>query len=322
MNGKTARLLSSVVIASTLFRGIDRAQAHNATFLPPLFYSQIAHFSLTIAADGDLADVYFPKLLPGRSHTDELPIALMLPGALVDKSDYSNFASQVARFGFVVVVPNNQRNLIGPGGQSFPGLFAEQEQVNQVLAQMRLEDRNPASPIFKIVDTSKLGLLGHSFGGGAGLGATQREFCLPGICSGNYTRPPELKAGIFYGANFRNQQTQQFLPINNDGIPIGLIVGSLDGAALPAASQATYNQILNRPKALITVTGANHYGITNQDNLVREPNRPSLSQSTSTGTIARWSGAFLRSAMLKDRRALDYVLIVGDALDPNVTVTR
>jgi hypothetical protein len=320
MKGKTARLLSSVAIATTLFSGIDRAQARNVTILPP--YSKIAHFSLTIAADGDLADVYFPELLPGRNHTDELPIALMLPGALVDKSDYSNFAAQVARFGFVVVVPNNQRTLIGPGGQGFPGLFAEQEQVNQVLAQMRVEDRKPTSPIFKIVDTTKLGLLGHSFGAAAGLGATQKEFCVPGICSGNYTRPPELKAGIFYGANFRNPQTQQFLPINNDGIAIGLIVGSLDGVALPSNSQATYNQILNRPKALITVTGANHYGITNQDNPIREPNRPSLTQTTSTGTIARWSGAFLRAAMLKDRRALDYVLSVGDILDPNVTVTR
>jgi dienelactone hydrolase len=320
MNGKTVRLLSTIAIAITSFSDIDRAQALDATILPP--YSKIAHFSLTIAADGDLADVYFPEMLPGRSHTDELPIALMLPGALVDKSDYSNFASQVARFGFVVVVPNNQRNLVGPGGQSFPGLFAEQEQVNQVLAQMRVEDRKPTSPIFKIVDTSKLGLLGHSFGAAAGLGATQKEFCVPGICSGNYTRPPELKAGIFYGANFRNQQTQQFLPINNDGIAIGLIVGSLDGVALPAASQATYNQILNRPKALITVMGANHYGITNQENPIREPNRPSLTQTTSTGTIARWSGAFLRAAMLKDSRALDYVLSVGDILDPNVTVTR
>jgi pimeloyl-ACP methyl ester carboxylesterase len=172
------------------------------------------------------------------------------------------------------------------------------------------------------VDTSKLGLLGHSFGAGAGLGATQKEFCLPGICSGLYTRPPELKAGIFYGANFRNQQTQQFVPINNDGIPIGLIVGSRDGVALPASSQATYNQILNRPKALITVAGANHYSITNQDNPVREPNRPALDQATATSTIARWSGLFLRAAMLNDRRALDYTLSIGDTLDPNVTVRR
>jgi dienelactone hydrolase len=290
--------------------------------VPPVFYSNITQTTITIAADGDRADIYFPKLSKSPRHTDELPIALLLPGALVDKADYANFATQVARYGFVVVVPNNQRTLTAPNGQSFPGLFAEQEQVNQVLTQMQVEDKNPASPIFKIVNTTKLGLLGHSLGGAAGLGATQTTYCVPGICSGTYTRPPELKAAIFYGANFRDPQTQQFLPIKNDSIPIGLIVGSLDGVALPASSRSTYSQILNPPKALITVTGANHYGITNQDNPIREPNRPTLAQSTATSTIARWSGLFLRAAMLNDRRVLDYTLTVGDTLDPNVTVIR
>jgi hypothetical protein len=96
----------------------------------------------------------------------------------------------------------------------------------------------------------------------------------------------------------------------------------LDGVALPASSQSTYSQILNPPKALITVTGANHYGITNNDNPTREPNRPTLNQTTATSTIARWSGLFLRAAMVNDRRVLDYTLSVGDTLDLNVTVTR
>jgi predicted dienelactone hydrolase len=119
----------------------------------PTYYRKIDRATLTIAADGDRADIYFPQLAPHPRHTDTLPIALMLPGALVDKADYANFATQVARYGFVVVVPNHQRTLTAPNGQPFPGLFAEQAQVNQVLAQMRVEDQNPASPIFKIVDT-------------------------------------------------------------------------------------------------------------------------------------------------------------------------
>jgi predicted dienelactone hydrolase len=332
MNSQVTALISKVIrpaLISTLGLGTVGVGtilgwgggSANARVLTP-FYKNITKRTITIAADGDQADIYFPALSKHPRHTDELPIALMLPGALVDKADYANFATQVARYGFVVVVPNNQRILTAPNGQSFPGLFAEQEQVNQVLAQMRVEDQNPASPIFKIVDTSKLGLLGHSFGGGAGIGATQTQFCLPGICSENYTRPPELKAGIFYGANFRNQQTQEFPPINNNGIPIGLIVGSLDGVTLPASSQSTYNQILNPPKALITVAGANHYSITNNDNPIREPNRPTLNQTTATATIARWSGLFLRAAMLNDRRILDSTLSIGDTLDPNVTVQR
>jgi predicted dienelactone hydrolase len=317
-----AKAIQTVVIgaigASTLI-SFGECGLANAT---PVFYRKITTATITIAADGDRADLYFPRLSTHQRDRAELPIVLMLPGALVDKADYSKFATQVARYGFVVVVPNNQRTLIGPNGQGFPGLFAEQEQVNQVLAQMRVEDLNPTSPIYKLVDPTKLGLMGHSFGGSAGLGATQTQSCLPGICSETYKRPPELKAGIFYGANYRNQQTQQFPPINNDGIAIGLIVGSLDGVALPLNSQTTYNQILKTPKALITVAGANHYSVTNQDNPARDPNRATLDQSIATRTIAHWSGLFLRAAMLGDRRVLDTVLRVGDELDPNVTVIR
>jgi predicted dienelactone hydrolase len=293
-----AKAIQTVVIgaigASTLI-SFGECGLANAT---PVFYRKITTATITIAADGDRADLYFPRLSTHQRDRAELPIVLMLPGALVDKADYSKFATQVARYGFVVVVPNNQRTLIGPNGQGFPG------------------------PIYKLVDPTKLGLMGHSFGGSAGLGATQTQSCLPGICSETYKRPPELKAGIFYGANYRNQQTQQFPPINNDGIAIGLIVGSLDGVALPLNSQTTYNQILKTPKALITVAGANHYSVTNQDNPARDPNRATLDQSIATRTIAHWSGLFLRAAMLGDRRVLDTVLRVGDELDPNVTVIR
>ncbi|MBD2018773.1 chlorophyllase, partial [Leptolyngbya sp. FACHB-36] len=236
------------------------------------------------------------------------------------KSDYSDFASQVASYGFVVVVPNNERTLAVPGGPVFTGLFPEQQDVNDVLAQLKAEDADAESPIFKIVDTDTLGLLGHSFGGAVGLGASQDEVCVFGICSPGYTIPPELKAGIFYGTSFRDQLTQEFLPLNNEGIPLGLIVGSLDGVAAPSGSQTTYDNILNPPKALITVEGANHYGITNEDNLLREPNRPTLDQTTAIETIARWSGLFLRANLLGDQGAFNYVFNAGDVLDPNVSV--
>lgn len=289
-------------------------------FTPQPFYSDINHYETTIAANGDVADVYFPQLPKSQCNTTEFPIALMLQGALVDKSEYSNFASQVASYGFVVVVPNHERTVIAPNGQAFTGLLPEQGQLNDVLAQMGMEDNDPSSPIFKIVDTNKLGLLGHSFGGAVGLGASQEDICQPEFCSSDYVRPSELKAGIFYGANFKDQQTGRFLPVNNDEIPLGLIQGSLDGVALPSSSQATYDLILNPPKALITLKGGNHYSITNEDNPLREPNRPTLDQATATGAIGRWSGLFLRANLLGDHDAFNYAFNTGGMLDPNVSV--
>ncbi len=288
------------------------------SFDPAPIYDQVKHYTTTISADGDPADVYYP-VLP-NSTPDQLPIALMLQGALVDKADYSNYAETVASYGFVVVVPNNERTLTAPDGQTVTGLLSEQGQVNAVLDQMKVEDADPNSPIFEIADTDTLGLLGHSFGGTVGLGATQDEICLPGICSQDYTRPPELQAGIFYGTSFRDQQTGEFLPINNEGIAVGLIQGSLDGVIPPLNSQTTYDHILNPPKVSVTVEGANHYGITNEDNPEREPNRPTLDQCTETETIGRWSGLFLRSHLLGDQGAFDYVYNTGGDLDPNVNV--
>lgn len=304
---------------SGIFRA-DVEKPPKSPFSPDYIYNKIGRYTTTIAADGDSADVYFPSLPKSYCNSTEFPIALMLQGALVDKSDYSNFAKQVASYGFVVVVPNHERTLVGPNGQAVTGLFPEQGQVNDVLAQMKVEDLNASSPLFKIVDTTKLGLMGHSFGGAVGLGATQKEICVPGICSRDYTRPPELKAGIFYGTNFRNQQTGEFLPINNEGVPLGLIQGSLDGVALPINSQRTYEQILHPPKVLISVEGANHYGITNEDNAARDPNRPTLNQAAATKAIARSSGLFLRATLLGDRSAFDAVFNASTVFDPNVRI--
>lgn len=303
--------------------GVFRADVNKASKSPfdlNHLYNDIGRYTTTIAADGDSADVYFPKLPKSDCNSIEFPIALLLQGALVDKSDYSNFASQVASYGFVVVVPNHERTLTGPNGQSTTGLFPEEGQVNDVLAEMKHEDQDAASPIFKIVDTTKLGLLGHSFGGAVGLAASQQDVQVPGFSSQGYTRPAELKAGIFYGANLRNQQTNEALPINNDGIALGLIQGDLDGVAAPINAQNTYDQIRNPPKALITVKGTNHYGITNEDNPARDPNRPTLDQAAATRAIAKSSGLFLRANILNDRRAFDSIFNAATPFDPNVSI--
>lgn len=290
-------------------------------FSPDPLYKKIAHYSTTIAVNGDPADIYYPVVPNIAKKTVEFPVALMLQGALVDKSDYSDYAAQVASYGFVVVVPNDERDVINPAtGETFTGLFAQQQQVNDVLNQMVIEDTNSSSPIADIVDTDKLGLLGHSFGGAVGLGAIQEDICLPGVCSEDYTQPPELMAGIFYGTSFRDSITNEVLPLNNQDIPTGLILGSLDGVVQPFSSEDTYDEIINPPKALITVEGANHYGITNEDNLTREPNRPTLDQDIAVETIARWSGLFLRAHLLGDSSAFNYVYNTGDLLDSNVDV--
>ncbi len=85
-------------------------------------------------------------------------------------------------------------------------------------------------------------------------------------------------------------------------------------------SRGTYEQIQDPPKILVVVKGANHYGITNEDNLEREKIRPTLSQDVATETIARWSALFLKAHVERDREALDYIYNTGESRDENVTV--
>lgn len=286
------------------------------SFTAAPLYDQVKHYTTTIATNGDPADVYYP-IVPNPT-PDQLPIALMLQGALVDKASYSNYAEQVASYGFVVVVPNHERTTTGPDGQPVTGLLADEQEVNAVLDQMKQEDAEASSPIFESVDTEILGLLGHSFGGYAGLAAIQ-NICDPPVCSGDYARPTELKAGLFYGTSFQHP-IGTFPAIDNQGVPVGLVAGTRDGVSEFGGAASTYVKIEDAPKALIAVEGANHYSITNEDNRTRDPNRPTLDQATATETIGRWSGLFLRAHLLNDRDAFDYVYSTGSALDPNVSV--
>ena len=129
-------------------------------------------------------------------------------------------------------------------------------------------------------------------------------------------------AGAFFGANLRDQITNEPLPIPNDGIGVALLQGDQDGQALPSNAEATFDNVADPPKALVTLAGVNHFGITNinaPSGAIPDPNQQTLDQAIAIETIARWSGLFLRGTMLDDEAALNYVLRTGEGLDPNVS---
>jgi dienelactone hydrolase len=301
-------------VGSLLFLTSVGSPALATSFTGAPSFTEVNQYSISIKDDP--TDIYYPVV---SNSTESTPIVLLLQGALVNKADYSNYARIVSSYGFTVVVPNNLRTLSAPGIPPFTGLFPEQDQVQEVLDFMTLENVNRDSPIFGLLDTDSLGLLGHSFGGAVGITSTQ-DNCFPILCAESYSLPKELEAGIFYGSNFDVTNTGNIPPIDNE-VPLGLIFGTLDGVADPAETTTTFDQILNPPKALIKVDGANHYGITNSDS-PRDPVRPTLEQEIATETIGRWSGAFLRAHVLNDPDAWDYIYTsLGDEADGNVEVT-
>jgi hypothetical protein len=101
------------------------------------------------------------------------------------------------------------------------------------------------------------------------------------------------------------------------------VQGSLDGVATPEEAIATFNLIQTPPKALITIKGSNHYGITNVNNppsAIPDKSSPTLEQAQSIEAIAEWTGNFLRAHLYQDQDA--YQRIYGnDGKDPLVTIT-
>ncbi len=312
----------SVALAGASLIVLSKTKTATATtFNPSPLFTDVTSYTTNIPAINGVADIYFPSPSNLKTGNYSFPIALLLQGANVDKSDYSNYANTVAGYGFVVVVPNNERTL--PPATS--GLFAETSQINVVLTQMRTENSLSNSPIAGIVNTEKLGLLGHSFGGSVGL-STIADVCLPRFCSSPTSLPTEVVAGAFYAtglARTPNVLPVEYIPINNFGIPAALLKGTLDGVVPPFVTDDTYENIQNPPKTLITLTGANHYGITNTNNPsgpFPDRNTPTIPQDVAIETLARWSGLFLRASILDDKDAFNYVYFTGDAGDANVTV--
>jgi predicted dienelactone hydrolase len=305
----------SVAIAGAVLIALRLGVPATATTsrVAPLF-EKVDRYETTIATNGDPADIYFP--IQSDTKTSSFPIALLLPGALVDKSYYSNFARIVASYGFVVVVPNHRRSHPDSG---LKRLLPEASQINHVLEYMVKENSNPTSPVAGILDTQKLVLLGHSYGGAVGMIAIENSCVFP-LCEGKFTRPKELVAGAFYGTHRKDLKTGEFSATKNSGIPIALVQGSRDGVATPEEVQGTYELIQDQPKTLITVNGANHFSI----NDVNKPagakldsSNPTLDQAVATETIARWSALFLRAYALNDASALDYL---KNSRDENVSV--
>jgi len=294
----------------------DTGDDDTAASYDPLF-ATVDVYGTTIAASGDEADVYYPSPPDLGDGGYAFPVALLLQGADVERQYYAGFASTLASYGFVVVVPDHLVWVLFS-----ESLYAEMSELSDVIAHMASENADPASPVHAALDASTLVVLGHSYGGVCGMMAIG-ENCMPPYCWGSYTRPAELAGGVFWGTNLAIPVVGGVMATENDGLPVALVHGDLDGMSDAADALETYDQVADPPKVHVTVHGANHYGICDTNNpsgALADTSSPTLVQATAVETIARWSAAFLDAHVLGNPDAHDYVHVTGGAADPNVSV--
>jgi hypothetical protein len=274
----------------------------------PLF-DAVLTYSGDLPVLGDPADVYWPDA------DGAFPVALMLQGAEVDKQYYSDLASMVARYGFVVVVPNHESSSLAG-----TGLYMEQSVIVDALAGIAVLGDDAEAPLAGHVDASLAGLLGHSYGGVVGVYALSGQCMFP-FCTAPFELPAAVRAGAFYGTNMRPPFGGAIAPLANDGLGVALIQGTLDSKALPADGLETFGALQSPPGAYVTLIGSNHYGNANVDNppgAAADASAPTLDQAVGVETVGRFSGNFLRAWVLDDADAQAYV--AGPTGDPNVLV--
>lgn len=250
---------------------------------------------------GDDADFYLPRNAVGyRARGGKrCPLVALLQGAMVDKSQYANLAGAVAARGFVVVVPNHFRPF---AGYREPVLLTEVNVLTHVFEAACEADEDSRSPLYGLVDTGRMGMIGHSLGGSVGLYAIAGE-CPPGICSTlTYTPPPPLRVAALYGTSLFDIRSGHLVPLDTARADVALVQGRLDGIAAPDRSLQSY-RALAKPRALIEIAGANHYAVCNDNNPPGAP--PDCAAATSvqrlSGTLAsRWIGHWLRARLCHD----------------------
>ncbi len=286
-------------------------------------FDKVDTYATTIPGDNDPADVYYPK---ADNATQSFPVALLLQGGRVDKSYYATYARTVAQYGFIVVVPNHM-NVFEFPGYSSEGLFSQARQMNDTLSYTAAQNDNASSPLYGLVDTETLVMLGHSFGAACTIGAIQNECEYPFCDEGEtFVLPEELKAVALCGINTKPRGKPFDFKIRetyNNGMPMAIINGSIDNNARYSVTQQSYDLIQDPPKMFVSIEGANHYvlcDVNNPPGPGEDPNEPTLDQAVAIETSARWSALFLRAYALNDQEALYYVSTSGKDIDPNVEV--
>jgi dienelactone hydrolase len=304
-----SRRIQGLTVAVLVLLAVCGAPAAATEFPAAPGTAAVRTYRTTVGTDP--ATVYYPA---GLGH---LPVALLLQGANVRGAEYSVFARGVARYGFAVAVPDHVGSYHGG-----TGLYATEWEVNGGAAWAVHEQHRAGSPLAGRIDADRFVLLGHSFGAGAGLFAVG-NVCTPPFCfATGYRRPGTLRAAAFYGSAGAVAGGASAPQIDNTGVPVALVHGELDGVIPHSAGVAFYGGLRRSPKALVTVLGANHYGVTDEQDpsgAKPDPSRQTINQRRGVADIARWCALFLR-ASLGDRLAESYVYRFDDVLDPDVTV--
>ncbi len=190
------------------------------------------------------ATIFYPLTL---SFAPPSPAVVLVPGYTATQDAYDWWGPALASLGIVVMIidTNTPRDTFQPRKQAHIA----------AVAFLRGENDNSDSPIRGKIDTSKLGIMGHSLGGGAGLAAA--EELGDSIKAVVALMPYCCELGQSFDGDYSGQS-----------VPTLIFTSSVDTVAPPAThARLLYESIAdNTPKAYVEFNTGTHNLPTNGGN--------------------------------------------------------
>lgn len=267
----------------------------------------------TTVESGDSALVWGPA-----SGDGPFPLVVIVHGSHMHPKHYANYASALAREGFVVIAPEHVRTVFGDTAH-----YPQQAFINWGLNWAREANARADSPFAGRIDTETMFLTGHSMGGGVVFGVAS-DFDQPGLVVDEWSRPKELVAVVVNGThNIPPPRTGDPLPIDNL-VPLAFFQGSVDTVVTADQVNRTFDVVRGvKPYLKVILEGGNHFFISDTDNpegANPDQSPMTLDQATSVASTAKWTALWFKATAGDDEAKAALMIGAGDD-EPHLTVT-
>ncbi|MEZ6085679.1 MAG: hypothetical protein R3E58_17440 [Phycisphaerae bacterium] len=261
-------------------------------------YATVARTTDSFQGGASAIDVYVPTGV-----TSPTPLLVLLQGARVHKSYYTQFCTRLAAHGFVVAAANHD---------SLLGYFTSTGSVQEVLDALAVKSVTQGDPLYGIPDLDRIGLVGHSFGGATALTYVQGDCNFP-FCAAPFEASAAIRAVATYASHLVTPD-DQIIAVDSKGIAIQIMLGERDGVAREQDLERTYDAIHDGDKQLIRLTGANHFAVNDLDNppgTITDANAQLVDREVTIAVAADWVGVFMRAYVQRENDAIAYLHASG-----------
>jgi predicted dienelactone hydrolase len=211
----------------------------------------VTNQSISASGRSFAVDIYYPGTAAGSGASvasGQFPVVSFGHGWLQSTGSYSNLMGHLASWGLVVIAPRSQGGL-------FPNHGAFADDLNAALTWMVGQNTVSSSRFYGRVRTDKLGLSGHSMGGGAAVVAASRN-------NANVDT-----VGTMEAANTNPSAITAATSVTSPGLWIG---GSSDSTASVSSHQRPMYNNKAPSKQLRIITSGSHTDGMNSGNAARQ----------------------------------------------------